>query len=226
MTLSGSTSSSAYLAQIGNQTAAPASGSYGSLTITDGVETWVSIVTIGNSTVNNFTSSTIYAGTFYVPQVAVTSYTLSADPATFNDYILGSVFTNYVGTLNLATSPYIVPVINATSIGTLNISIYTPINVPTFMYIASCTVGNMTGGGTNGSNQIYLYGGGGGAGTLTKSGGGFVQLNYVRPFNLSAAPANTFYATNSSLAPSGTATGWTFTAAPTATAGGNFFLEF
>jgi hypothetical protein len=136
------------------------------------------------------------------------------------------VVASYVGTLNLAAQPFTTVNVLVPSIGNLNISIRSPANVPTYMFIASCTVGNMTGGGTNGSNQIYLYGGGGGAGTLTKSGGGFVQLNYVRPFNLSAAPANTFFATNSSLAPSGTATGWTFSAAPGGAAGGNFFLEF
>ena len=227
MTLSGSTSSSAYLQTMENAIATPTSGSYGTFTISDGVETYVNSVQIANTTANssNFTSSTIYTPTFTVAAAATTAYTLSASPATFSA-ILSTVSTNYVGTLNLVTSPLASANVNVPSIGTLNISIYTPINVSSYMYIASCTVGNMTGGGTNASNQIYLYGFGGGPGTITKSGGGFVQLNYVRPGNLSAAPANTFYATNSSLAPGGTATGWTFTAAPTATAGGNFFLEF
>jgi hypothetical protein len=228
MTLSGSTSSSAYLQTMVNAIATPTSGSYGTFTISDGVETYVNLVQIANTTANssNFTSSAIYTPTFTVAAAATTAYTLSASPATFGGSTLGLVTANYVGILNLVTTDSITPSVNVPSIGTLNISIYGTANVPTYMYIASCTIGNMTGGGTNGSNQIYLYGGGGGAGTLTKSGGGFVQLDYVRPYNLSAAPASTFYATNSSLAPSGTATGWTFTAAPTATAGGNFFLEF
>jgi hypothetical protein len=225
MTLSGSTSSSAYLGSISNSNATPASGSYGSFTITEGVETYTNRVEIANSTVNNFTSSTIYTTYFSVIQVSTTAYTLSSAYATFSN-ILTSVGTNYVGTLNLATTSYIAPGVFVTSIGTLNISIYNPVNIPVYMYIASCTVGNMTGGGTNASNPIFLYGGGGGAGTLTKLGGGFVQLDYVRPYNLSAAPANTFFATNSSLASGGTATGWTFSAAPGGAAGGNFFLEF
>ena len=226
MTLSGSTSFYTYFGAIANQNPTPASGSYGSFTITDGVETLVATVLIANTTVgsNTFTSSTIYTTYFSVPQVAVTSYTLSSAPAQLGGLTL--VSASYVGTLNLIQQGNTTVSVNVPSIGTLNTSLYSPpANMPTYIAIASCTVGNMTGGGTNGSNQIYLYGYSGPA-TITKSGGGFVQLNYVRPFNLSAAPASTFYATNSSLAPSGTATGWTFTAAPTATAGGNFFLEF
>jgi len=227
-TLSGSTSSSAYLGTIANAVATPISGSYGAITVSDGVETYSNVVQIANTTTHNFTSSTVYTTIFSVPQVATNAYTVSAAPTTFGGVnILGDVITNYVGTINLVTKPSVGPIVNVPSIGTLNISIFSAANVPVYMYIASCTVGNMTGGGTNGSNQIYLYGGsGGGGGTITKSGGGFVQLDYVRPFNLNAAPASTFFATNSSLAPSGTATGWTFSAAPGGAAGGNFFLEF
>jgi hypothetical protein len=225
MTLSGSTSSSAYLAGIANQNATPASGSYGSFTISEGVETWALTIQIANTTVNSnsFTSSTIYTTSFNVPQVATTSYTLSAP--TSLGVVMTFVNASYVGTLNLAALAYQAVTVYVPSIGTLNISVYNPINVETYLQFFSCTVGNMTGGGTNASNQIYLYGYSG-PDTITKTGGGFVQLDYVRPYNLSAAPASTFYATNSSLAPSGTATGWTFSAAPGGAAGGNFFLEF
>jgi len=228
-TLSGSTSSSAYLGTISNLTAAPASGSYGAITVSEGVETYSNVVQIANSTVHNFTSSTVYTTYFSVPQVAVTAYTLSSAYATFSN-ILGSVSTNYVGTINIITGFGTIPEVNVDSIGTLNIST-SGLPVPSSLrlgpggFTANCTVGNMTGGGTAAAS-IFLYGNGALAGTITKSGGGFVQLNYVRPFNLSAAPANTFFATNSSLAPSGTATGWTFSAAPGGAAGGNFFLEF
>ena len=223
--LSGSTSSSGYFDEIKNVTVAPASGSYGSFSVSDGVDLYVYQFDLLYSSSFNFGSSSIYTNFFRtVNTVATTSYTLSSAPAVFGGVMSGA-FASYIGTLNVLTLAYYAVNVGAGSIGTLNISVYNPINVESYLQISSCTVGNMTGGGTNSSNQVYLYGYAGPA-TLTKSGGGFVQLNYVRPFNLSAAPANTFYATNSSLAPSGTATGWTFTAAPTATAGGNFFLEF
>jgi len=228
MTLSGSTSTSTFFGSIANETETPASGSYGSFTVTDGVETYALLqIIIANSTVHNFTSSKIYTNVFNVPQVAITAYTVSP-LSVFSTMI--EVTANYVGTLNITSGWGTIQRVNVDSIGTLNIStidvpVSSSLNIGPGGFTANCTVGNMTGGGTAAA-PIFLYGNNGLAGTITKSGGGFVQLNYVRPFNLSAAPANTFFATNSSLAPSGTATGWTFSAAPGGAAGGNFFLEF
>jgi hypothetical protein len=227
MTLSGSTSTFAYLQSIGNGVATPVSGSYGTFTITDGVVIYANVVQIANTTANssNLTSSIIYTTSFIVAAAATSAYTLGPSYSTFFAG-LSTVTSNYVGNLNLAPTLYDTVNVNVPSIGNLSLSINSPTGGFVFINFASCVVGSVTGGGSSagGGSYVYLSELSPGPATITKAGGGVVQLNWMFINTLNAAPANTFYATNSINA--GLATGWTFSAAPGGAAGGNFFLEF
>jgi hypothetical protein len=228
MTLSGSTSSSAPWIYVNNTRLAPSSGTYGSFTITEGIDVYVYTFNVNYNGTFNFTSAIIYAVNFIVEYpITVSAYTVSSasDVPDFLGSGLVNVIASYIGNLKLLQPGDSTVGVSVPSIGNLTISTYNP-SGPGFtrnVLINNCTVGNMTGGGTSGL-VVTLSQYGGSPTTITKTGGGFIQLNSVYINTLNAAPANTFYATNSSLI--GPATGWTLTAAPGGAAGGNFFLEF